>query len=267
MKIRLRDVRPDHTTFRCIIVVYDGANRTLSAFVGSTVPDERFVRLGFKRIRTDESHIGNLLLTGMYPYIVGSHGKSRSNPLHGTLLQGTRIAVRRTFNDLVYGTDDEMFAEVPRDDFIPSLSADKFSSVGGLSIRGTRLDDHYTLEFEEFRKSLGLKPGQQDDGKRIDIVLLTGLDASVAAELLSNGNTIKPEDRMLYLERLRQGSRDERVKKLQTASSLNPTGEFDADTVVALAKLQTEKLHWSDGIYSAEMDTALGLCVFESGNC
>ena len=59
----------------------------------------------------------------------------------------------------------------------------------------------------------------------------------------------------------------EHVTKLQTALGLKLTGEFDAETTMALAKLQTERLGWSDGIYSAEIDGLLGLCVFGDGKC
>ena len=177
------------------------------------------------------------------------------------------IAVRRTYNNLMYDITDRWDVAAVADNLHPSHSPVRFSSNGSLTIRGVFSEGKHTLEFAQFRSALGLSESSlgADDGKRVDIVLLTGLDAAVAAGLEVKQAALGAEERRTHIERLRFGSRSERVRKLRQAIGLPESDTFDTATVVKLAELQQAKLKWSDGIYAPEMDRLLGLCVFGPG--
>lgn len=279
-QLRLRDVRPDHKDFRSVIVIFDTAARTMTAFQGSTVPNGKLMEATFLPALRERVGIGianlsvrsNLLPTGLYAYVVGAHSGGR---YQGVLRQdyGTAgVAVRRSFNDRSYALDDEWDVAPVFDNIHPSFSGDKskFSSAGSITIPGNIKRDtgQHIGEWANFRTALGLlAPGSGDHGKKVDMMLVTGLDAAVTAKLVAQGTEVSAEDRSIYLERIRQGSRGDRVKKLQTALGREATGSMDGDTVKALADLQTAKLGWSDGIHYAEMDRLLGLCVFANETC
>ena len=173
-----------------------------------------------------------------------------------------------------YRLDDVWDVNFPADNLHPSYTQTAagvdFRSAGTLTIRGnynaTTLQ--FSGEFAEFRTALGLRyPATADHGKQVDITLLTGLDAAVTAALLAKGGEISAADRRLYLERLRQGSRGDRVKKLQAALGLPQTGIIDATITKAYVQFQGAQLGWSDGIHSAEMDQLLKLCIFVDKGC
>jgi hypothetical protein len=262
-RLRLQDVRPDHKTFRCVFIVYDRTNKRMSAFIGSTVPHAAYVE------RAQQQNVaGNLLPTGLYPYSVGTH----ATRYPGALVQGRTpneritVAVRRTRNDLSYTIDDPWEVAEVADNVHPSFALDTFSSAGSLTIRGQYVEGQYTSDFAEFRTALGLT-GLSDIGKRVDLVLLTGLDAAVAAEILAHGMEVSEEQRRVHLERLRQGSSGEPVKKLQSRLGVAVSGYLGANTTNAFARVQQAQINLSDGILSPVLDASMRLCVFSSTKC
>ena len=261
--IPLKDVRPDLVHFRSVVVVYDRRTATLSAFQGSSEPN-KLAMYNFSKTGRN----GNLLPTGSLAYCVGSQ---RQGKYKGVLRQCEDIAVRRSAGGLRFETNAKWDGAFVADNLHPSFEdtngISMFSSFGSVTISGGHTGDTPTGQFEQFRRALGLAAPGSDDGKNIGVVLLTGLDASIAAHLLAANETISPENERIYLLRLRHGSHGDRVKTLQTALGLQPTGNFDRDTTLRLAGLQNEKLGWSDGIYSAEMDRLLGFCVFGGDKC
>jgi len=276
--LALQDVRPDHKTFRSVFVVFDKTRRTLSAFPGSTEPNANSIRLTFlPELRaklgfgdTTRNFRNNLLPVGLYAYVVGPHGGRR---IPGNLRQTTVVAVRRSLNDFSYRTDDVWDVAMVMDNLHPSFKSttgEQFSSFGSLTVEGKYDQDkkRFVGAFDAFRRALGLvEPPEVDHGRKFEVVVLTGLDAAVASALLAGPVPITEEDRKTYLVRLRQGSKGELVKKLQTALGLEPAGVMGATTVKRLAEVQTEKLGWSDGVYSPEMDKALGFCVLSGAPC
>jgi hypothetical protein len=107
--VRLVDTRPDHKTLRSVFIVFDRSNSRLTAFLGSSEPSAGNMRAKLIPELRARHGLGertgppnNLLPTGLYAYIVGPH---RDMP--GMLRESVDFAVRRNFNDLTYGLDDE----------------------------------------------------------------------------------------------------------------------------------------------------------------
>ncbi len=257
--LKLRLTRPNHREFRCVIGAYDTSTGTLSGFIGSTVPWYVYV-FGYYAGGSK----ANMLPTGCYPYFVGAHG---SQPTPGCFRLGKsladkeqeEVAVLRTLNDLTYDTSDEFDPSIPHDNLHPAFGTDKFSSAGCQTVRGTYANGH-TGEWAEFRKAAGLHE-RGDNGKRFDYVLITGVEASIAAKLRGSA----PSAVFERLTRLRHGSRGELVKALQQKLGLSPTGQFGATETKTIAALQREKFGSADGIYSPVMDKRLQFNIFDPG--
>ncbi|MEO0763658.1 MAG: hypothetical protein AAFZ09_17935, partial [Pseudomonadota bacterium] len=152
--LRLKDARPDHHNFRCVIGVYNLAERTLSGFISSTVPN----RYAVNNYRTRRNS-GNIMLTGCYRYIVGGHSKNR---YPGCLRQNQRFVVLRSVDNNIYDQGDIFDPGWQFDNIHPAFSDRKggaqFSSYGCQTIRGTctRGTDRHRGEWAQFRKALGL---------------------------------------------------------------------------------------------------------------
>lgn len=276
-RVRLTDARPDHVGLKSLMIVVDRPRALLSAFPASTEPNKQFVRRSFlpalrQRIglaEDDANARSNLMPTGAYAYIVGAHAGGR---LPGSLRQHYEgdepvgIAVRRSFNDMSFTLDDEWDVALVYNNLHISYSLESFSSAGALTVRGTfdPPSGRYNADFELFRQALGLGyPAAADHGKRVDVVLVTGLDLAIAARLIEEGKgTIEPVRRAAQLERVRAGSRGPSARKLQAALGLTPGAYMSPEAVKRLAELQLKTLGWSDGIYSREMESLLGLCVY-----
>jgi peptidoglycan hydrolase-like protein with peptidoglycan-binding domain len=99
---------------------------------------------------------------------------------------------------------------------------------------------------------------------RIDLLLVTGKDAAIAAQFHAGHPELSGA-----LLRLRQGSRGEAVERLQAKLDVEATGFFGPATRKALTELQHEvnERHGlgktADGIYSPEFDRRVGWNVFE----
>lgn len=246
--LHLRETRPDHQHFRCVIGVYDIAQRKLSGFIASTVPCRQAVYS-----YANDGDPSNMLPTGCYRLAVGTH-KGRI----GCLMEDDDFAVLRTRNDYVYDTKDVWDDAFPGDDLHPAFanSSAQFSSWGCQTIRGDcpKGTDHFTGEYKDFRQALGLRAGTADHGVKFSYVILTGLEAATASKLSTGG--------LELLARLRQGSRGEHVRALQQKLGVTVNGTFDSKLAKALTDQQKRKLGWADGIYGAEMDKLLGLNIF-----
>ena len=204
--VELAEDVPDHRECRCVIGVWDRDVDQVAVFRGSTVPQQGFMR-----------RKANMMLTGVYDYVVGTHREE----FHGWLLEsGTKI-VLRSRGDLTYTTSDKFDRCAPGDHLHPSFSpgSAEFASAGGLTVRGTasrqrdgtdlhRDPDDHTPGWASFRDRLGLGRDQSrpsDDGHRYRMLLLTGREAHVVAR----------ERTAASLVRLRSGSRGSEVGQLQ----------------------------------------------------
>ena len=257
--LRLRDARPDHRTFRCVIGAYHVGRQQLSGFIGSTVPNNGSVYTNWSRFVSGGASYGNMLMTGCYRYKVGTHVGGVEVPGAFRLQEDDEVVVLRSDQDVAYDTLDRWDPCVPHDNLHPSFRNMSFSSAGCQTVRGTYNGQH-TGEWGQFRKAVGL--GSSDNGKRFDYVLITGLEAAIAAKAQAvAGDAPAIQTR---LARIRYGSQGETVKVLQRALQRPDTGFFNADDKVALAALQKQKLGFADGVYSPEMDAKLGFNVFNA---
>lgn len=259
--LRLKETRPDHAHFNCVIGVYNLRSGRLSGFAASTVP-KRSAVWGYKQ---NPANGGNMLPCGCYSYVVGTHrGKTP-----GCLREGEPFTVLRSSNNLVFDIADEWDECEPFDNIHPAFQdgagSAEFSSLGCQVIRGSYngTTGRYSGEWADFRLALGLSPnGHGDDGKRYSYVLLTGLEAAIASKLRDQGQDTSFTPVFQSLVRLRQGSRGEAVRKLQGALRMPQDGIFTAKVKKAFAEAQKGQLHWADGVYAPKSDGDFGLAVF-----
>ena len=257
--LRLRDARPDHRAFRCVIGSYHVGRQQLSGFIGSTVPNNGSVYTNWARHASGGPPYGNMLLSGCYRYKVGTHVGGVEVPGSFRLQEDDEVVVLRSNLDVAYDTLDHWDPCVPHDNLHPSFRNMSFSSAGCQTVRGTYNDGEHIGEWAQFRKAVGL--GTSDNGKRFDYVLVTGLEAAIAAKVRTQ-NIADPAAIQSRLARIRYGSQGDIVKRLQKALNRPETGFFSADDKVALAALQREKLGFADGVYAPDMDAKLGFNVF-----
>src|SRR5215813_12501963 len=172
--LSLRETRPDHQHFRCVIGVYDLARRQISAFIGSTVPCRQAVYS-----YANGGSASNMLPSGCYRMLVGTH-RGRI----GCLMEGEDFTVLRTPKDYVFDTKDTWDNAFPGDDLHPAFAnaSAEFSSWGCQTIRGNcpAGTDQFSGEYKQFRQTLGLRPGTGDHGVAFSYVILTGLEAAIA---------------------------------------------------------------------------------------
>ncbi len=255
--LRLREVKPNHKTFRCVIGVYDVERQLLSGFRASTVPN-RFAVAYYAS--TQKS--GNMLPAGCYRYVVGRHRTHQ-----GCLREHERFAVHRNTNNLVYEVDDKIVPGTPFDNIHPSFRdrhrSAEFSSFGCQVIRGTiRSGNRHAGEWRNFRDALGLRQaGDGDHGHVFYYVLLTGLEAAIAADMRVTGRDGDINEVTKRLSRLRQGSRGPAVETLQVAINVDADGRFGPKTKEAFWQFQTEKGLVADGVYSPALDDRLELNI------
>jgi predicted chitinase/peptidoglycan hydrolase-like protein with peptidoglycan-binding domain len=246
--LNLRDTRPDHQHFRCVIGVYDIPQHRLSAFIGSTVPCRKAVYN-----YANGASASNMLPAGCYRMAVGTH-----NGRIGCLMEGEDFTVLRTPKDYVFDTKDTWDDTFPGDDLHPAFAnpSAEFSSWGCQTVRGDCPPgtDRFSGEYKEFRQALGLRPGTADHGVKLSYVLLTGLEAATANKLRDGA--------LVQLTRLRHGSRGETVRALQQKLGVAVDGTFGSRLKKTLADYQKKQLGWADGIYGPEMDKLLKFGIF-----
>ena len=128
-------------------------------------------------------------------------------------------------------------------------------AVGGV---GRKMADRsHSGLWARFRRALGLGavPTAAEDGRQFSCVLLTGLDAAIAARLQAAGTLTDPAVAGAALGRLRFGSQGAEVARLQTFLGLAPdvSQKMGPVTRAALVRWQQNRLGWADGIWSPEM--------------
>jgi outer membrane protein OmpA-like peptidoglycan-associated protein len=271
----LREIEPNHIDYRCVICVLDNINQKLTAFQASTVPNWEYM----EKYRQNHAHRANMLPTGGYIMVVGTHRPKKKNAagalvdnpgrIQGALRQDQLIVVLRSEDNLTYTVKDTWDATAPSDNIHPGIVAihagsstlPDFSSAGCSTLPGGSSSDQPSGAWADFRKTLGLdnsKPTAHD-GKRFAYVLLTGREARLTA----TGGT-QP------ITRLRFGSRGDEVKSLQDALAKHARkfftgksdGTFGAQTSTAFIKYQKQRDSGAaDAIVTPADATALGFSL------
>jgi GH24 family phage-related lysozyme (muramidase) len=271
--LTLMDQRPDHRAFRCVIGVYDRARGCLSAFKASTVPNANAVVTCVQKAQSRSPLEGNILATGLYTYTVGTHRANTSHEIRGVLrlskdaTGASKVVVLRSTDDLIYDRRDLWDPCAPADNIHPGRRINGFSSLGCLTLPGDYVPATRkgTALWAAFRKALGLgdAAAAAENGRQFSTMLLTGLEAALAANLRNSDALDKPEA-TAALRRIRFGSKGDRVARLQTALGLAPDASrlVGPVTSATLIKRQRDTLGWADAILSPDMDRALGLNVF-----
>ncbi|ESZ10164.1 hypothetical protein [Mesorhizobium sp. L48C026A00] len=263
----LMDQRPDHNTPRCIIGVWKRATGTVSVFPASTVPNQAAVAL-YKRNRS----AGNILATGLHSYVCGPHITSRTTPgcflLRKPDMSKRVVVVRRSTDDLSYQKTDIVDRCAPGDNIHPTFFSTMagFSSLGCQVVVGTFKEGRHSGPWSELRKAVGFTDNDGEPGKQFRYMLLTGAEARLASKMRIDGLAADPLSQR-RLRRLRQGSSGQRVDQLQSKLQLaEPDGQMGPFSTESLHKFQTARqgARGSDGIFSPEMDEALGWGVFST---
>ena len=263
--IKLEETRPDHKNFRCTIGYYHPGTRKFSAFRASTVPAvtnmtnyyQWYNGLGGDRSKGAV----NLLPTGCYVFRVGTHGGGKIVPaLRLTdsvdFSADGAATVLRSKKDMIFTTTDDWETAVTQDHVHCAYYEDKFDSAGCLTVQGTKQGDGPWGPFQTVLKRF-------KSNTRIDLMLLTGRDASIAAYLGTTGRADDSDYAERLLSRLRPGSTGDAVSRLQAALGVEQSGYFGPGTKAALVKLQAEKSLTMDGIWSPALEDKLGWAVLK----
>ena len=245
----LEDTRPDHKNFRCVIGYYFRATGKLSAFTGSTVPWQGYMSGGVKN---------NLLPTGCYIYKKGVHRPQTESRWVDPALrlsdadgaESGPATVLRTTRDLTFDMTDDWDYCAPSDNIHCAYSDGQFSSLGCQTIKGGLHDGLWAI----FQSTLKALPASS----RVDYVLFTGAEFSIAASLVKAGNRVGDPIVSARLGRLRSGSEGEEVKRLQARLDTEVTGYFGAATKKKLTDVQRAHGIAADGIFSPALDKTLG---------
>ena len=261
-EVLLRDQRPDHDTTRCVMGVWDRAAKKIAVFEGSTVPDKIYVVKWY-----NNQEIGNMLPTGFYGYIVGTHnGRPGCFVLRSAPDVKRQVMVRRSKNNMIYERSDIVSKTRPGDNLHPTFSSGPtdFGSAGCQVVRGnaTKGSGDHRGPWAKFRRLAGLTTATGKPGTPYVYMLLTGLEAMLAARARADNATSIPEVRE-SLMRLRFGSKGPRVTRLQSFLGVPGTGEFDIATSEKIYELQQRRWdNLSDGIFTPALDVALKAGVF-----
>lgn len=261
-EVILIDRRPDHCSARCVMGVWDRATQQIAVFAGSTVPNAKAVA-GWQRTRKS----GNLLPSGFYRYISGTHnGKPGCFVLRKSANRFRTVVVRRSSNDLRYERTDAFEVCAPGDNIHPTFfqTPDDFSSFGCQVVVGSaNTAGQHTGPWSRFRVAAGLTARGARDGQEFGYMLLTGAEASLASALRRDGKDGRAPE-WASLRRLRFGSNGEEVVRLQTQLGLpDPDGDFGPNTANGLHNRQRQLLEGrSDGICSPEFTRLAGWTIF-----
>lgn len=271
-RVVLSDIRPDHRDYRCVIGVLNRETGRIWAYRASTVPNAKAVLGCFNLAQAGATLVGNVLATGCYTYTVGTHKANHpTREIKGVLrlsnsaTGASRVVVLRSVTDTIYDRRDMWDPCAPADNIHPGRLATGFSSEGCLTFPGNyRMSDRsHSGLWADFRQALGLGrvSSPAEDGRQFSCMLLTGLDAAIAADLQAAGDLDDPAVAGPALARLRFGSQGPEVARLQGLLGLAPdtTQKLGPVTRHALIRAQQARLGWADGIWSDEMESLLGL--------
>ncbi|SDF48365.1 Trypsin-like peptidase domain-containing protein [Limimaricola pyoseonensis] len=260
--VELVEGKPDHRTFRCVLVVYHRNEQLVSAFRASTVPNRGGVASCANRLNGHGGVLANLLPTGCYELCVGTHfGTTRSIPTVLRLGTGTgpssalKVTTLRTSNDAVYGTHDLWDPCKPMDNIHPAFSASTadFSSLGCLTLPGRFGKGQHSGIWASFRKAAGFD-GAEHMGRRYNLLLTSGMELAAIAQSGAAGTG--------HLRRLAHGSQGEAVRSLQSALGTTVDGDFGPGTKKALVEREAAVTGGSaTGIYSVSSQAVLGFGV------
>jgi predicted chitinase/peptidoglycan hydrolase-like protein with peptidoglycan-binding domain len=261
--IELEETRPDHRAFRCTIGYLNRETGKISAFRASTVPNVKFLTNYFmwnNGLGGNSSISANMLPTGCYVFRMGAHGGGRIYPaLRMTnperLAEDAQCTVYRTKNDLTFRTDDVFDQCMPYDNIHCAYAYDSFSSAGCQTIQGPNGEGPWG-HFQAVLRTMKVNT-------RIDYVLLTGRDAALAAWLRDTNKAGDEEMLDKWLRRLRPGSRNEAVGRLQKELGMTPSGYFGPSTKKRLGDLQQTKGMLRDGIWSPRAEDKIGWSIFK----
>ena len=264
--VELKNVRPDHRNFRCVLGFYDLASEKLSVFTGSTVPCRRAV-WGY----ANGGDRSNMLPTGMHPMYIWRHKTlrpalrmSESNSSNSELEQGGMATVLRNTNDLSLGTKDDFDPSRPLDNVHCSYFTTEqayygayFSSWGCLTVRGKKDPTDQWKKFQSVLSEIGAK-------QQMSLLLATGKDAAI----ISAGGF---SDSVLtgIMGAMRRGSTGNRVKALQQKLGITEDGDFGPNTLGSFSAFQRSineengKGKVADGVYSKSTDAETGWNLFD----
>jgi hypothetical protein len=276
--IEITDTRQDHKNFRCLIGFYrrapNSADRKLTLFTGSTVPNAEYVNEWFSYANGKiPSGVGNMMPTGCYVYRVGTHNSPHAGPIKPALrltdsynlhVDGSATVIR-TKNNLSYDISDVWCKTIPGNNvhcsfqinFVPGWGA-PFSSAGCMTIRGKQTPTDQWAKFQAILNKITMD-------KRCDVILLTGRDLAIASALRKNGDAGNATIVQRELGRLRPGSRGNEVARLQKNLRLDETGYFGSVLKKALVDEQSRRGVAIDGVYSPTLDQSWGWQVFTGG--
>jgi peptidoglycan hydrolase-like protein with peptidoglycan-binding domain len=273
--IEITDVRPDHKNFRCLFGFYrrapNSADRKLTLFTGSTVPNAEYVNEWFSYANGKiPSGIGNMMPTGCYVYRVGTHKSPYAGPINPALrftdsynlhVDGSATVIR-TKNNLSYDVSDVWCKTIPGNNvhcsfqinFVAGWGA-SFSSAGCITIRGKQTPTDQWAKAQAILNKITLD-------KRCDVILVTGRDLAIASALRKNGDAGNGITVQRELGRLRPGSQGDDVARLQKNLRLDETGYFGSVLKKALVDEQSRRGVAIDGVYSPAIDQSWGWKVF-----
>ena len=263
----VQSTRPNHNDPKCLIGVWNLADKTIALFKASTVPN---VDLMEKQI---EGALGcNMMPAGLHQYQVGPH-RAPSQP--GAFRQKTPLWVMRTKKNLQYATNDadtvwdDLNGDLPFDNIHAAMLSSRtrppyFSSAGCQVIAGAYDANRVpTGAWAEFRKAAVLEhpisivgsSGSRDDGKQFEYFLVTGKEAQMVAT-----------GAVALVRSLRFGSSGEDVSALQEQLALqapsvpvDKTGVVDRKTLGAVIRWQIARKIAPTGIVTADVAASLGL--------
>ena len=256
--------RPDHRNFRCTLGYYDVANRKLSAYLGSTVPNTQYMTNYYKkknRIRPYRNINANILPTGCYVYRKNAHGGGKINPAMrmtepASVNSDAVATVLRTSNDLTFKHNDFWDRTTPYDNIHCAYFTSKFSSAGCQTISGANRKGAWG----RFQKELD----RHKWDTRFGYVLLTGREVAIAAKILSMPPANRADLINKYLRRLRVGSFGPEVSALQIKMGYSgKTQYFGPSTRKKLVEYEEQHKVKTDSIYSWQDDQVFGWNVFK----
>lgn len=263
--IEVTDVRPNHSDYRCLLGFYkrdpNPANRRLTLFSGSTVPNPHYMRGYYNKVNfgTPFGTACNMVPTGGYVFRVASHKAGTIKPAlrmtdSDDLAQDAKCTVLRTTNDLIFGLDDTWDNSMPFDNvhctYVTAIKPEweaAFSSAGCLTVRGKQVASDQWAKFQAVLNQLG-------QGSRCDVMLLTGRDAGIAAAMLLNGQSGDDVVLRRELVRLRPGSQSAEVSRLRVKLGLSAGDYFGPATKKKLTERQTQQGQPADGIFTPQLD-------------
>jgi putative chitinase len=237
-----------------VIGYFFRATGKFSAYTASTVPWHKYMSDGQLKY--------NLLPTGCYVYKKGAHRPENQDRWVDPAFRLSDAAgadsgpatVLRTPNDTVFDLDDPWDKCAPSDNIHCAYSDEKFSSLGCQTVKGG-MHDGLWARFQATIKTL-------PKNARVDYVLLTGAEASIAAAFARDGKT--PTDAAVHsrLGRLRVGSEGEEVVRLQAALGMQTSTYFGAATKKRLTELQKQRGLSVDGVFSPAIEGQFGGQIF-----